>query len=313
MLFDNFEVKQYEEIFYKDLNLSYKESFEIDFLTKNEYRKRFKLNNEYSSFLLINREKQFIVGHIGFKLNNLNFDIKGKIAFRFSTFIAPNYRGTGLYKYFMDIVKTLLIKKFDVKFIFAWPNINNLISCLKDIDYLNQNPIITWQHYLGNKECSYNKQERYLIEDINKSNFKIKFQPNKYDLTFENIEDLKSTLFNRKNKKYKLILNGDYFFIIGESKINNNIYLSVVIFRGMTINSIISILNQIYNGENHNNKTNCIVQIWCNPKDRFLLGSLLKARFLPNGPIFYNGVYELTRTKFPSNKYFPCMYNHDAF
>ena len=40
----------------------------------------------------------------------------------------------------MDIVKKLLINKFDVKFIFAWPNINNLISCLKDIDYLNQNP-----------------------------------------------------------------------------------------------------------------------------------------------------------------------------
>jgi len=47
MLFDKFEIKQYEEIFYEDLNLSYKESFEIDFLTKNEYRKRFKLNNEY--------------------------------------------------------------------------------------------------------------------------------------------------------------------------------------------------------------------------------------------------------------------------
>ena len=97
----------------------------MDLLTKNEYRNRFKLNNEYSSFVLINSENQIIVGHIGFKLNNLNLDIKGKIAFRFSTFISPNYRGTGLYKYFMDMVKKLLIKNFDVKFIFAWPNINS--------------------------------------------------------------------------------------------------------------------------------------------------------------------------------------------
>lgn len=313
MLFDKFEVKQYEERFYEDLKLSYKESFKMDLLTKNEYRNRFKLNNEYSSFILINRENQIIVGHIGFKLNNLNLDIQGKIAFRFSTFILPNYRGTGLYKYFMDIVKKLLINKFDVKFIFAWPNIYNLISCLKDIDYLNQNPIITWQHYLGNIEYNYNEQEKYLIKDINESDFQIKFQPNKYDLTHENIEDLKSILFNRKNKKYKLILNGYDFSIIGESKINNNTFLSVVILRGMTIDSITSILNQIYNVENPNHKTNYVVQIWCNPKDRFLLSSLLKARFLPNGPVFYNGVYELTKIKFPSNKYFPCMYNHDAF
>ena len=79
MLFDKFEVKQYEEKFYEDLKLSYKESFKMDLLTKNEYRNRFKLNNEYSSFLLINRENQIIVGHIGFKLNNLNLDIKGKL------------------------------------------------------------------------------------------------------------------------------------------------------------------------------------------------------------------------------------------
>ena len=312
MLFDKFEIKQYEEIFYEDLNLSYKESFKIDFLTKNEYRKRFKFNNEYSSFLLINRENKIIVGHIGFKLNNLNFDIKGKIAFRFSTFISPNYRGTGLYKFFMDMVKKLLIKKFDVKFIFAWPNINNLISCLKDMDYLNQNPIITWQHDLGNMEYSYSKQDNYLVEHINESDFKIQFRPNKYDLTFENVEDLKTILFNRNNKKYKLILSGYNFLIIGESKIKNKTYLSIVLFRGLSIDEIISILNQIYNGQNHNNKNN-IVQIWCNPNDRFLLVSLLKARFLPNGPVFYNGVYELTNIKFPSNQYFPCMYNHDAF
>ena len=88
--------------------------------------------------------------------------------------------------------------------------------------------------------------------------------------------------------------------------------MSIVLFRGLSIDEIISILNQIYNGQNHNNKNN-IVQIWCNPNDRFLLVSLLKARFLPNGPVFYNGVYELTNIKFPSNQYCPCMYNHDAF
>ena len=59
------------------------------------------------------------------------------------------------------------------KFIFAWPNINNLIKSLKDIDYLNQNPIITWQHDLGNKEYYYNKQENYLVEDLNESDLRL--------------------------------------------------------------------------------------------------------------------------------------------
>ena len=45
-MFEKFEVKQYEEHFYDDLKLSYKESFEKDLLTKNEYIKRFKLNND---------------------------------------------------------------------------------------------------------------------------------------------------------------------------------------------------------------------------------------------------------------------------
>ncbi len=306
-MFEKFEVKQYEENFYDDLKLSYKESFKKDLLTKNEYIKRFKLNNEYSSFLLINRDNKNIVGHIGFKISNLNSDIQGKIAFRYSTFIAPNYRGTGLYKYFMDIVKKLLIKKFDAKFIFAWPNINNLKSCLKDIDYLNQNPIITWQYNLANEEYSYNKEISYSVKNINEIEFNIKLELNRYSLTLENFEDLKLILFNRKNKTYKVIFKGDNLFIIGESKINNNTYLSLVFSKGMSIDSIIYILNHLYKGNNH------IVQIWCNPTDRLLLSSLLKAGFLPNGPVFYNGVYELTKTKFPVNKYFPSMYNHDAF
>ena len=58
----------------------------------------------------------------------------------------------------------------------------------------------------------------------------------------------------------------------------------LVFIQDIDIYSIISQLNNVYKSGNH------LVQIWCNPKDRTLQHSLLKAGFLPDGPIFNNGI-----------------------
>ena len=113
--------------------------------SKDEYEKRFKFGNYFSSFLIFDRKYKKIIGHVGFKINNLNPRIKGRIGFRHSTFIAEEYRGIGVYQYFMNYATEDLKNNFYVKFIFAWPNKINLISCLKDSKYINLNPVITWQ------------------------------------------------------------------------------------------------------------------------------------------------------------------------
>lgn len=303
----NFSIEQYKEKYFDDLKISYQNVFRRNFLSKENYKRRFKYNGKYTSFLLINNDNKTIQGHIGFKVSNSNLKIKGKIAFRYSTFISLEYRGLGVYKYFMDQTKELLLQKFEVHFIFAWPNTNNLISCLRDEDYLNQYPIITWQHYLGNADYIYRYYSDYIFEDLCKNNKKFKLLADENRLTIETFEDLKEILFDRDNKKYKIIYKENDFAFIGESIFDNRIYLSIVLIQGINLDLIISILNHFYKQQN------VVIQIWCNPKDRILQKNLLKSKFIPNGPVFYNGIYELTNNKFVSQEFFPSMYNHDAF
>ena len=96
----------------------------------------------------------------------------------------------------------------------------------------------------------------------NKSEF-ITFE-NKANLTFESYKDIKLILFDRQNKKYKMIHKGNSFAIIGESISDEVVYLSIVFLQDISIKVILSILNSVYKSGN------VIVQIWCNPKDRFL-------------------------------------------
>ena len=306
-MFKEYLILEYCEEYYKDLEISYVESFNRKFLSKEDYSKRFKYKNNFSSFLLINKNNQNVIGHIGFKLNYLNKEISGKIAFRFSTFISPKYGGTGLYKHFMDTTKILLVNNFGVKFIFAWPNFINLNSCLKDPNYLNNDPIITWQHRLEASKGFYELEHGYSFENLCDNKLRFETFLKNDNLTFDTYEDLKLILFDRENKKYKLIYKNNSFSIVGESYIDDIFYLSIVFLQDISINTVISKLKSIYKSGNH------IVQIWCNPRDRFLQRNLLKVGFLPDGPIFNNGIYELTETKFPFHKYFPSMYNHDAF
>ena len=144
----------------------------------------------------------------------------------------------------MDKVKKI-VKYFGVKFIFAWPNFNNLLSCLKDPTYLNQAPIII-EHRLRCGNYKYEIEKGYLFEKLcdNKLNFQV--IKNEANLTCDSYKDLRLILFDRNNKKYKLIHKGNSFSIIGESYLDEIIYLSIVFLKDISINSIISILNSIY-------------------------------------------------------------------
>ena len=136
MFNENFDLKQYESIDYDNLKDAYKEAFNREFLEKDQYERRFK-SGKYFSSLILEKKTQKIVGHTGFKISNLNPKIKGKIGFRYSTFIAKDFRGNGIYSYLMNYASKELKINFNVKFIFAWPNKINLISCLKDSKYIN--------------------------------------------------------------------------------------------------------------------------------------------------------------------------------
>ena len=96
------------------------------------------------------------------------------------------------------------------------------------------------------------------------------------------------------------------YSIIGYSILNNTKYLSVVLNNGFEINLLLKIMKKYFQGDNF------IVQIWCDNNDRNLLRSLLKENFIPNGPVFFNGVYELMDDTFPKG-FSISMYNHDAF
>ena len=66
-----------------------KESFKRKFLSKEEYSNRLNMK-KYSSFLLINKNNKNVIGHVGFKLNNLNKEIDGKIAFNLVHLLRQN-------------------------------------------------------------------------------------------------------------------------------------------------------------------------------------------------------------------------------
>ena len=101
MFKENFYIKRYEGVYYENLKNAYLKVFKRNFLSKDEYEKRFRFEKYFSSFLILEKKSNKIIGHLGFKINNLNPLIKGRIGFRYSTFIAEDYRGSGIYQYLM--------------------------------------------------------------------------------------------------------------------------------------------------------------------------------------------------------------------
>lgn len=311
MFDENFYIKQYESCYYENLKIAYKESFNRELLDQEHYERRFKVGKYFSSFLIFEKKTQQILGHTGFKITNLNPKITGKIGFRYSTFISKDYRGTGIYNYLMNYAIENLKSNFNVKFIFAWPNKINLISCLKDSKYKNLKPVITWQLNLNdfiqeeNIEIKLSKKNYTFISlKDSKFDFKLSFRENY--LTDESANDLKSILFDRDNKKYFYISYMNMYSIVGHSTLHKTNYLSIILNQGFEIRLLLSLIKFYFKGNNF------IVQLWCDMNNRYLLRSILKENFIPNGPVFFNGVYELTEENFP-NDFLLSMYNHDAF
>ena len=56
MMFEDFQIKQYLDKYYEELKIAYEDSFYKDFLSKENYSKRFKYEKNYASFLLIKQD-----------------------------------------------------------------------------------------------------------------------------------------------------------------------------------------------------------------------------------------------------------------
>ena len=304
----NYIVESYDQLFFNELKIIYEDVFKRKFLEKEAYNKRFRFNGKYSSYLLIEKNTKKIKGHIGFKIYNFNEKYGGLIAFRYSTFILDEIRGKGIYQSFFNEIKKIIRNEFKLKYIFAWPNTANLISCLKDKDYINLNPILTWQHKLGTTNYrSISKADYEIFNFVSFNDLPFLNICKARNLTNQSLEELNNIFFNRDNKRYIVLKHFQFFSIIGISIFQEIKYLSIVINEGLDIEFIISTLNDNFNtGE-------VIIQLWCDPKEKKLLREIMKANFKPDGPIFYNGVYELTSQKFPVNSLYPKMFNHDAF
>ena len=297
----------YKSEYFNNLRDSYEESFNKKFISQEVYERRFIYGLRFSSYILISKDSE-VVGHIGLRIHNLNSKENYKIAFRFSTFLIPALRGSGIYQRFMDYVKNDLKVNFGIDFIYAWPNRINLNSCLKDVDYINLNPIITWEHKLGNDEYKYSREEFFEYKKLDFIQFESTISENQFSLTKELENNFHLLFKDRTDKKYKIISsNNSNFAILGISFINNKQLISIVFNKGLKIEYIINVLNMQYGN------FQSIVQSWCFYRNKKLLRELLKCNFSDNGPVFYNGVYELGDIKFPLNDYFPSMYNHDAF
>lgn len=303
----SYKIINYTSDYFTKLKLSYEQSFNKIFITKELYERRFYYKDKYSSYLLISKDYE-VMGHIGFRIHNFNNNLNSKIAFRFSTFLINSLRGSGIYLELMDHVKNDLKVKFNIDFIFAWPNRVNLISCLKDSDYINLNPIITWQHQLGNKEYNYTKEDNFIYKNLDLTNLDNEVNPKKFVLTKESKNNFKTLFKDRDNKKYKIIkVSKNKYAILGISIIKNRQFISIVLNNDLNINFIINVLNMYYKN------SSTFVQCWCFHNDKDLLRQLLKSNFQDNGPVFYNGFYKLKEVKFTLNDYYPSMYNHDAF
>ena len=101
LLNNNHKIINYKSSFFESLKSSYENSFNKKFISRFVYENRFGYKDKYSSYLLISAVDESVIGHIGFRIHNLNSKLKYKIAFRFSTFIVPRLRGSGIYLEFM--------------------------------------------------------------------------------------------------------------------------------------------------------------------------------------------------------------------
>ena len=292
--------KPYNSSFYEKLSESYVLAFKKNFLKKNIYESRFKFKNKYSSIVLLNKNEDKILGHIGFRIHLANPSICNFIAFRFSTFIDSSLKGKGIYQEMMKYASDFLKNEFKVDLIYSWPNKINLISCLKDPKYINLSPINTWQKEIFCIDVP-KKTEPIQLSDLNII---------KNNLTKDNLENFKKFFLERENKKYfffKYPLTGE-ILILGKSEINNNNFFSVISSDYYSIQWILDIVKSL--GEK--SKKN-YVQLWCNYNDNENLRFVLKNGFEPNGPVFNRGIYILNQTNNFNIDLFPSMYHHDAF
>tara|TARA_Y100001933_G_scaffold191440_1_gene190763 strand:+ start:1161 stop:2063 length:903 start_codon:yes stop_codon:yes gene_type:complete len=295
-----YNLKPYNPSYYDKLCCSYKTIFKRNFLDKKVYESRFKYNNRYTSIVLLDKNDSEILGHLGFRVHKANPNICRFIAFRFSTFVNKSLRGKGAYQEMMKFAEDFLKKEFKVDLIYSWPNKINLISCLKDPEYQNLPIINTWQKeiFCAGEYNDYNIYNKF--ENIDKV---------KNQLTNDDLEITKNLFTNRENKNYyKLLDPKGNLLILGESKLNQDIYFSLLHYNFDSLSWILNLIKKLGSKSCKN-----FVQLWCDYNEYANLRTILKSGFEPNGPTFNRGVYILDRKNVSNIYAFPSMYHHDAF
>ena len=128
-------------------------------------------------------------------------------------------------------------------------------------------------------------------------------------LTNDDSEITKNLFTNRENKKYyKLLDPKGNSLILGESKLNQDIYFSLLHYNFDSLSWIINLIERLGSKSCKN-----FVQLWCNYNEYANLRTILKSGFEPNGPTFNRGVYILDKKNVSNIYAFPSMYHHDAF
>tara|TARA_A100001388_G_scaffold277673_1_gene270475 strand:- start:4324 stop:5244 length:921 start_codon:yes stop_codon:yes gene_type:complete len=291
---------KYNSSYYDKLFCSYKTVFQRNFLDKKVYETRFKFNNKYTSIVLLDKNESEILAHVGFRVHKANPQICRFIGFRFSTFVNKSLRGKGVYQEMMKFAEDFLKTELKVDLIYSWPNKINLISCLKDPKYKNLPLINTWQ------------KEVLCSGEYDENNFEIKLEKIsrvKNQLTDDDLEITKNLFTNRENKKYyKLKDPQGNNLILGKSKLNQDIYFSLLHYSFDSLPWILNLIERLGSKSCKN-----FVQLWCDFNEYENLRMILKSGFEPNGPTFNRGVYILDRKNVSNIYAFPSMYHHDAF
>lgn len=291
---------------------SYKESFQRD-LTPSRYLSTFSSSNFLNSFVAVNKDGSILV-HSGY-IPSFSHPSSQSV-YRVSTYVQPQYRGTGLYATFMDhLLIHLRISGYSR--LYTWPNPHNLRACLKHSSFIYQYPIVTYQAHLSEYLESASRPpalQPSLLSDA--SSLLSTFQ----SLDFSQIHNPSVTSqaylhrLSRCNQINYYIYH-DSSLVTGIIGVNLSLptpTLTLLSDIPCVFSLVRSVANKTINGVSLN-KYDPLIQFWpCTLSNR-TFSHLLKYNFKPSGPLFHRGFYQLSSINQSNPPVIPTMLDHDAF
>ena len=283
---------RYKQEYYQDLSRAYKNSFARELIDRELYWLRFSWKDEPTSFLFI--EEGQIMGHIGYRIREARH---GSVAFRFSTFVSKELRGSSCYPELRTHSMEDIRDRIGVQTVFTWPNRVNLISSLKDPDFYLSESIPTWQikgRLIGNgKEVEIEEPQigEILLERMNNGS-----------LTVETSTSLMKEIRVRNDRDFKAVVEK------GEVRA----LVSVKMIEGIEYSAYYYVEGDYLMDCRIEEEADVVNQLWIDRQDRDLMRAALKVGFEQNGPVFNLGIYSFCEQ--PEKTVGSArMYHHDVF